>query len=268
VYPRPNHAPLWAITPLRREQLKRLNAPGANAEATLAAELYLEEGCDSLVDLGCWLGVLGLKLKQLLNPKRLYLLDALPLYLFIAQMLFTEQEALADVTFQEMYVLPDDAHQPRYFTVDFGNSIRTSTSLKLSYDSTRVLALIPVGETVTTAEAIVKLRELCGAAGYLKIDIDGVDYALVNELLQTDFRPKVLHFEGLKHNPDFEYQLFETLESLRRAGYLVPTTELIFEESRDMVCLMTSKNGWRLLSYKKNAELIMTFDHVLTSRTP
>lgn len=254
--------PQWAIAPLRYQQEAKVkHSPGFDEEVRLAKKLYELEECDTLIDLGCWLGVLGMKFKKVIKPNKLYLIDAIPLYLNVAQTLF--KECYIDATFIEMCIVPDPASFNRRFNVILNDSINTSSAvINKKYDPETIIVSLPTtSNIVDPMAAATALKLLCGEQGYLKMDIDGMDYTLIDAILASDFRPRVLHFEGLKYQ--FTDQLKLIIQKIRAAGYQLPPDDQILAPGTDMCCITCSANHWGIIYYKV-INGIMTYQPSLT----
>lgn len=249
-YPDPEHCPEWATATLRFQQNnKMLFSPGFDAEAQAAKELYDAENCEVFIDLGSWVGVLSYKFKKIVNPKTLYILDAVPLYLRMTRNLFLREKIEENVFLEEMCIVPNPEKFNNRFNINISDSIQTSTILPQPQLKNKIIVSVPTTEAITPFNAGIKLSSLYKNNGYLKLDIDGMDCALVNAVLSLKMQPKVIHFEGLIDKDHRREEFRTTLKKLKENGFSIPDDSIIFDSGFIMVVVITSKYNWRLLTY-------------------
>jgi hypothetical protein len=264
-YPDPEHCPEWATATLRYQQDKKMSfSPGFDAEAQAAKELYDAENCNVFVDLGSWLGVLSYKFKKTVNPETLYILDAVPLYLRMTRNLFLREKIEENVFLEEMCVVQNPEKFNNRFDINISDSIQTSTILPQPHLKNKIIVSVPTTKSITPFNAGIKLASLYKNNGYLKLDIDGMDCALVNAILTLKTQPKVIHFEGLI-DKDFRREEFRTtLKKLKEHGFSVPDESTVFNSGFIMVVLISSKSAWRLLTYNL-VDNMLIYNSVISS---
>ena len=264
-YPDPEHCPEWATATLRFQQNnKMLFSPGFDAEAQAAKELYDAENCEVFIDLGSWVGVLSYKFKKIVNPKTLYILDAVPLYLRMTRNLFLREQIEDNVFLEEMCVVPNPEKFNNRFEINISDSIQTSTILPQPQLKNKIIVSVPTTSAITMFSAGIRLSSLYKNNGYMKLDIDGMDCSLVNAILDLKTQPKVIHFEGLIDISIRREEFRLTLKKLKEQGFSVPTDSLVFESDYVMVVLITSKSDWRLLTYTMFNDIII-YNNVISS---
>jgi hypothetical protein len=151
----------------------------------------------TLIDLGCWTGVLAAQVLERVLPRAYVGIDAGQWYVELAR------EFLPDwCQFRSFYLLPDSAVDlcrldKLYFTLQ--DPLNTSGFYIRRVVPQERLAAMPVGKAMRPVDFAGWLRHNHDLARlYLKIDIEGVDQDVVRALIRTEALPQVLHFELLE----------------------------------------------------------------------
>lgn len=151
----------------------------------------------TLVDLGCWTGVLASQVLECVTPKAYVGIDGGRWYVDLAREILP-----AWCQFRSFYLLPDSAVDLNridklYFTLQ--DPLNTSGFYtRRAIDQDR-LAAMPVGKAMRAVDFAAWLAQNHDLASlYLKIDIEGVDQDVVRSLVRTETLPQVLHFELLE----------------------------------------------------------------------
>jgi hypothetical protein len=162
----------------------------------------------TLIDLGCWTGVLGRQVLDRVKPKLYVGIDAGLWYCEIAKEIMPPE-----CKFRSFYVLPASAVDlvnvdKIYFTVE--DPLNTSGFYTRRIIEQEKLAAMPVGKTIRPVDFALYLKSNYDLENlYLKMDVEGVDQEIVQELIRTDTLPKVVHFEMLeKFTPYWEETKF------------------------------------------------------------
>lgn len=155
----------------------------------------------TLVDVGCWTGVLGWmvlnKAKALGRTPKEYLgIDAGLYYTQVAA------EILPTAKFRSFFIFPDSAVELNlvnklYF--DIFDPLNTSGFYTRRVVPKERLSAMPIGKTIRPCDFAFWLKHNYVLDDlYLKLDIEGVDHEVVHELIHYDVLPEVLHFELLE----------------------------------------------------------------------
>jgi SAM-dependent methyltransferase len=101
---------------------------GSNPEHRLSSEFFLNNNCETFIDVGCWTGVNAYFFCKEVKPKKTILIDAVPTYLKFAKDLFSKDASLNNIYFNELLILvrKDIESWPGYFVVDINNTLDTS----------------------------------------------------------------------------------------------------------------------------------------------
>lgn len=247
----PPHCPDWAIGPLKFQQNVRLkHSPGFDAEATVIKHFYDVNGCDTLIDVGCWLGVLALKNYMLIQPKKMILVDAIPMYLRMCRELFKSHNLIENIWALPMCIVPEPEKFNDHFLIDLSNTVSTSNVLpKNDIMKDRIRVNIPTYKpAVTPQKAAEVLSTLITNKTYLKIDIDTIDYDLVMGLLKL-VKPTTMNFECMIYNDHLKSKFFKTVEFLKTNGYALPDLTTLDLSKYDFIDLFVSNNEWAIMTY-------------------
>lgn len=156
----------------------------------------------TLIDLGCWTGVLGRmvldKAEALNRTPREYLgIDAGLYYIQVAAEVIPPP-----AKFRSFFIFPDSAVELNlvnklYF--DIFDPLNTSGFYSRRVIPKEKLSAMPIGKTIRPCDFAIWLRNNYELEHlYLKTDIEGIDHELVHELIRYDTLPEVLHFELLE----------------------------------------------------------------------
>jgi len=232
-YLKPKNIPGWLEKVLVSYQRTEYNKIPTYPEVETIVEFYTAHGCNTFVDIGCWLGVLSAQVKKAVNPERHIMIDAVPAYLYLAKNLLTTEQLDANIDIIEMSII-DHEDFPSHLTVnldDTGNtsSIRTTTKADITVN-------LPIANPKTCNDAVLEIFNLAPNSAYLKIDLDGVDYSLLKSLLSISYLPSVIHFEAWLWTPSQFKECIAVLEQLESVGYKVPNPiDLLGAEIRVIV---------------------------------
>lgn len=252
-FPDPPHCPQWALNPLTYQQKQKLNnTPGFDQAVKIVQQLYHANNCDTLIDIGCWLGVLSLKFHNAVQPKKIILVDAVPLYLRMCRELFAEHKLLDNVWALPMCIVPDPSKYQNYFVTDLNRSMDTSNLLNQPVMmKDRIQVHVPTHKpAVTPYSAARVLSDLITPTTYVKIDIDGMDYAIVTHLVQHS-KPAVISFECLIYNDTFKTNFIKAMEKVQEAGYSTPDVQNLDISDAILLDLFVSKDSWAVMVYTR-----------------
>jgi FkbM family methyltransferase len=232
-YPKPKNTPGWLEKVLVSQQRAEYIRVPTYSEVETIREFYTAHGCNTFVDIGCWLGILSAHVKKIVNPNKHILIDAVPVYLYLAKELLTREQLDANIDIVEMSIIDSNSF-PSHLTIDLDksgdtSSIRTTTRADITVN-------LPIANPKTCNEAAVEIFNLAPNSAYLKMDLDGVDYSFLKSLLSLSILPSVIHFEAwLMKTSDFK-ECVSILEQFSAVGYKVPNPiDLLGAEIRVIV---------------------------------
>jgi hypothetical protein len=235
-------------------------------ESKLIKHFYDEEGCDTIIDLGCWLGVLAYKTYNLIKPEKFILIDAIPLYLRMVRELFKKHNIEKNIYAFPMCVVHNPEKFNGYFNLDLNNTIHTSNVLpqrELMKD--RIMVGIPTANVVNVSQAASILRPLITPKTHLKIDIDSMDAALVTELIKQNSAPVSLNFECGFGSTTEKLNFFKFIEFLRmHSKYKIPSIKEFNIEEYDMIDLFLNSKSYAIMNYKL-VNKVITIQNVIQS---
>jgi hypothetical protein len=218
--------PDWLEKALISQQRKRFDNPSMNHsrnEAMIIKQFYNQNSCNTFIDMGCWLGILSSRVKRSVNPERIILVDAVPVYLHLAKQLLIEEDLSSNVEIIEMTVI-DSLQFPKFITVDLDDTIRTS-SIKNCQEQLNITVNLPIANPKTCKDAAIEIANLAPLGAYLKTDLDGVDYSFLQELLNINYLPNVVQFEAWLSSTDNVKKCISILEQFAAVGYEVPSPD-------------------------------------------
>lgn len=242
--------PKWAVDILKKQQLEKLNrSPAFDVQTSILEEFFVNNNCSQLVDIGCWLGVLGYKLYEKIKPKNLILIDALPIYLSLTKDLFTEKYKDSDIILGEMCIHSEPDKFEHYFRLDIENTINTSNLLpKKNQLRKKIVVGVPTATAVTPSEAAYIFKYYLKKDAALKIDLDTMDYFLIRAMLERGFCPSVINFENLVLIENGLNKFNNSLNLLKQFGYKVPEIQIPSNQYA-MYDFFTSKTDWKIMGY-------------------
>jgi FkbM family methyltransferase len=232
-YSKPKNIPGWLEKVLVSQQQKEYNKIPTYSEVKTIGEFYVDHGCNTFVDVGCWLGVLSAQVKKTVNPDKHIMVDAVPVYLYLAKDLLTREQLDANIDIMEMTIV-DSEEFPSHLTVNLDktidtSSIRTTTKADITVN-------IPIANPKTCNDAALEIFSVAPNSAYLKMDLDGVDYAFLKSLLSISYLPSVIHFEAWLITPSQFKECVSILEQFASVGYKVPSPiDLLGAEIRTIV---------------------------------
>ncbi len=226
-YQKPTYIPGWLEKVLYVQQQEKL--PTYKHHAEIAKSFYDEQGCTTVVDLGCWLGSLAYNLKKELNPEKLTIIDAVPTYLYMAKTLLIESGLHQNVELVEMTVADSPNENISHFIVNLDRTIESSSVLSRLKSNT-ISFNLPVVRPTSASDAAVRLFELAGNNCYMKLDIDGMDYNLISEMGKINFFPRVMHFESFLFNKNDVTKCLSILDQLNQFGFKTPRPSEILDK--------------------------------------
>ena len=248
-YPDPPHCPQWVIGPLEFQQTKKMERSIAlEAETAIVKYFYELHNCDTLIDVGCWTGVLALKMHKIINPQRLIIVDAVPMYLRMCRELF-KQHNITNVYAEELCIVRDPVQYPGYFKINLSDSINTSNVLE-QHDQMRdkIVVQMPTVKAVTPQQGAKILGNMITDKTYFKLDIDSMDYAVLTEMLNAGIKPVAMNFECLLDTTARKNEFRRLLRLLNQNGYFIPESDSVIEEFQ-MLDFFTSTRGWAAMTY-------------------
>ena len=218
-YLKPKNIPGWLEKVLVSQQRTEYNKIPTYPEVETIGEFYTAHGCNTFIDLGCWLGVLSAQVKKLVNPSNHIMIDSVPAYLYIAKNLLTREQLDANIDIVEMSII-DSENFPDHLTINLDNtlntsSIKTTTKADITFN-------IPISNPKTCNDAVLEIFNLAPNSAYLKIDLDSVDYSFLKSLLSLSYLPSVIHFEAWLMTPSQFKECISVLEQFESVGYKVP----------------------------------------------
>jgi hypothetical protein len=190
-------------------------AERSRIEGGLIASIINARSLRSYIDLGCWYGVLAREVLAACGPgcpEHVLLADACHPFLSAARRTVNPRvpETLhaAIVPCGEAWA---DARLALHPTDTSSSSVRAGCGGADDGTGDSV-------PTVTVTQLLERLPAEWIASAYLKIDLEGLDEAIVRDLIASAVRPAVLHFEFLPA----QWSDPGTFEFIRAAGYRVP----------------------------------------------
>jgi FkbM family methyltransferase len=232
-YLKPKNIPGWLEKVLVSYQRKEYNKIPTYPEVETISEFYTNHGCNTFVDLGCWLGVLSAQVKKAVNPNKHIMIDAVPTYLYLAKSLLTTEQLDANIELIEMSII-DREEFPSHLTVNLDDtlntsSIRTTTKADITVN-------LPIANPKTCNDAAIEIFNLAPNSTYLKMDLDGVDYSFLKSLISLNYLPSVIHFEAWLMTPIEFKECISILAQFEELGYKVPNPlELLGADIRVIV---------------------------------
>lgn len=248
-YPDPPHCPQWAIGPLEFQQKSKMESSIAlEAETAIVKYFYDLHNCNRLIDVGCWTGVLALKMHKLINPAEMILVDAVPMYLRMSRELFKAHK-INNVYAEELCIVKDPKAFPGYFKINLSDSINTSNVLEqIDQMKDKIVVQMPTVPAVDVKTATGTLSKLITDQTYFKLDVDSMDYAVITELINSGVKPVAMNFECLIDTPARKNELRRVLKLLGLAGYYIPESDYIIDNYQ-MLDFFTGNQGWAAMTY-------------------
>jgi FkbM family methyltransferase len=232
-YSKPKNTPGWLEKVLVSQQRAEYNRVPTYPEVETIREFYTAHTCNTFVDIGCWLGVLSAQVKKIVNPDKHILIDAVPVYLYLAKELLTREQLDANIDIVEMSII-DSEEFPTHLTVNLDNTADSSSFRKTAGNG--VTVNIPIANPKTCNEAAVEIFNLAPNSTYLKMDLDGVDYSFLKSLINLSILPSVIHFEAWLMTPEAFKECISILAQFESLGYKVPNPlELLGADIRVIV---------------------------------
>ncbi len=245
-YQKPTYIPGWLEKVLYVQQQEKL--PVYKYHAEVVKSFYQEQDCNTVVDLGCWLGAFAYNMKKELNPGKLTIIDAVPTYLYMAKQLLTKNNLQENVEVCEMTVADSPNDNITHFVVNLERTIETSSVLSKVKDNT-ISFNLPVVRPTSSAQAAVKLFEIAGNNCYMKIDVDGMDYNLISEMGKINFFPRVMHFEAFLFNKNDIMKCLNVLEQLSQFGFKTPKPSEVLDKR--IADIIVSRNRYFVIDALK-----------------
>jgi FkbM family methyltransferase len=218
-YLKPKNIPGWLEKVLASHQRNVYNSLSTYPEVETIGEFYTSHGCNTFVDVGCWLGVLSAQVKKTVNPDKHIMIDAVPAYLYLAKDLLTREKLDANIDIVEMSII-DSEEFPTHLTVNLDNTADSSSFRKTAGDG--ITVNIPIANPKTCNDAALEIFNLAPNSAYLKIDLDGIDYSFLESLLSISYLPSVIHFEAWLMDFSDIKKCIDILEQFALVGYKVP----------------------------------------------
>lgn len=243
-YQKPDNLSSWLEKLLIRQQYKRLIDSTFTLEVLHAKKFYQVADCKNLVDIGCWTGVLSYKFRKEFTPNQHYVIDAVPVYLYLTKKLFQTVSLSSDINVLEMTIVDEGSNKPSYFLVDIEDAVNTSNFIAKP-PSEKPLFNLPIAPAISCNRALLQIVDVLSNDCYLKMDIDGFDYSLIEAMLSINLYPRVLHFEARLFNVSEVNRLGNILDSLKSVGYKVP--ELSTLTTNKLVTIITSRHDFHVI---------------------
>lgn len=169
----------------------------------------------TLIDLGCWTGVLGRQILDRVTPRLYVGIDAGIWYCEVAKEIMPPE-----CKFRSFYVIPDSAvdlaHVDKiYFNPE--DPLNTSGFYTRRVIPQDKLAAMPTGKTIRPIDFAHFLKSNYDLEDlYLKTDVEGVDQEIVQALIKSKTLPRVIHFEMLEK---FKLRFWEDTRKLLKQHY-------------------------------------------------
>lgn len=182
-------------------------------EGELIASLINEHRLGAYLDLGCWYGLLAREVLARCSPGYILLADAGVPFLEIAR----------------STIAPHRAHYLHTAVVSASADIKDGRArLDVNTADTSSSAVRPCDAEGVTLDAPARtIVQLLGELpaqvvrdAYLKLDLEGLDEAVMRDLAASPFRPAFLHFEYLPR--EWSSPPPGCFEFIRAAGYQLP----------------------------------------------
>jgi FkbM family methyltransferase len=178
------------------------------AESDVIVNFIRNEKLHQYFDVGCWYGLLLNKVLKKHPDVKIVGVDGVRRFIDIAEANCCEP---GRVVFVHRALTPQSRMGASY-------RVNADDSSKSGLDTTGDIAedapTISVKDWTLLAEVKDRLNSC-----YLKLDLEGIDFEIIEELLALSIRPMVIHFEVLKRT---RHRLPQLLALLQENGYAVP----------------------------------------------
>lgn len=214
---------------------------------------YIQRTCEKnnlkrVTDLGAWTGVLAKEVFDTgIELENYHMVDAVAIYLERAQALlqnFPVSEELVTLL-PRGYV----GRAPKTMLVNAYDTVNTSSIYSEHFVSNQVKHAnyqVDLAESVQVADYVKNNPSRFAPNTYVKIDLDGVDINLVEEILQQGYEPGAIHFE-VWHV--FKPGYARVSKQLKALGYKMPTADLDMHKNYSVG---VSKNYFWAVGYDVN----------------
>ena len=206
---------------------------GSENESDVIAHLIREKNLRNYFDIGCWYGLLLTRVLKKSPQVHAIAVEGVRSFIDIAKANCVEP---ARVLFIHGALVPQSRMTASY-------RINEADSSKSGLDTTGEVAGDVAAISVKEWALMPRVKERLHSC-YMKLDLEGIDFDIIEELLALDIRPAVFHFEVLKRT---RQQLPRLLALLAEKGYAVPQDLPGEHAFHSVIC---SNNNAALLGFK------------------
>lgn len=211
---------------------------------------YIKTTCernnlDTVVDFGCWTGILASEVFNTgIKLEKYYCVDAVPYYIAQAKIILKNKP----VTYETVTLLPPSykSAPPQSMLVhpyDTLNSSSLYSGYFLKEDVKKANVTVPLADSKPLTNYISERNELFRPNCYVKIDLDGIDLELVGAIIRQGLNPGAIHFEVWN---SFKGGYTRAANALANMGYKVPAPNLHIHQS---FSVGISRNFWWAVGY-------------------
>lgn len=201
-----------------------------SVEANVIATVLRASEISVYADLGCWFGFLLGSVLSRCTVSRAVAIDGVPAFLRYAGSTIPHD----NVEFLNAIIIPRGSNPN---TTEYRVDPSDSSKAGVQASNGPLVEGVPI-MTVEDLAEFPTIREALNA-GYVKIDLEGIDLDIVCDIVELGFRPRAIHFEVVRRNLD---QLPDVLDLVGAAGYEVPRSPLLGDHRFYSVVATTSTN--------------------------
>lgn len=216
-------------------------------EAEMIVGLAKKVSALTITDLGCWTGLLASEIFALWPElKNYHAVDAVPMFIEFAK----KQLEGKPVDFTGVTLVPRLANLPEVASIKVSpfDTLNTASIYTGRVPSKQVLIELPVFSNSYITPFVTDHREFFSDDSYVKIDLDGVDIAVVETILAQDLHPCVIQFEVWKMF--YDKGLASLRPELEKYGYVWP--DIDYTVYKHFSIALTRGSGWWFVGYTPN----------------
>jgi hypothetical protein len=232
-------------------QIYRLATNGVyKQEANEIAKTCIANNLAKIVDFGCWAGLLASEVFDTgIQLKNYHLIDAIPMYIGMAKTVLDDRP----VSFQEALLVPESfkGSAPRSILIHPYDTLNSTSIYSDKFLSEKIKSIgvtVPTAKSTLVDDFVINNPGLFDSDSYVKIDIDGVDLALVTSILKHGHMPGAIQLEVWN---TFKSGYAKIANHLAELGYMCPTINLNVHQN---FSVGVSKTRWWAVGYDPDKE--------------